>query len=70
MLFQDGRKGCGSEFRIVLPGWRLTAPPVVGGVLLGMEQVGLNGRAIRERLIETTKVLLNSSGAATLLSVG
>ena len=42
----------------------------VGGVLLGMEQVGLNGRAGRERLIETTKVLLNSSGTATLISVG
>ena len=49
---------------------RLTAPPVVGGVLLGMEQVGLNGRAVRERLIETTQVLLNSSVAATLDSVG
>jgi len=42
---------------------RLTAPLVVGGVLLGMEQVSLNGRALRERLIETTKVLLNSSAA-------
>jgi hypothetical protein len=42
---------------------RLTAPPVVGGVLLGMEQVSLNGRAFRGRLIETTKVLLNSSVA-------
>ena len=38
---------------------RLTAPPVVGGVLLGMEQVGWNGRAVRERLIETTQILLN-----------
>jgi hypothetical protein len=47
---------------------RLTAPPVVGGVLLGMEQVSLNSRAVRERLIETTKVLLNSSGAVTLLA--
>jgi len=36
---------------------RLTAPPAVGGVLLGMEQAGLNGRAVRERLIETTKSL-------------
>jgi hypothetical protein len=48
----------------------LTVPPVVGGVLLGMEQVSLNGRAVRERLIETTQVLLNSSGTATLISVG
>jgi hypothetical protein len=40
----------------------------VGGVLLGMEQVSLNGRAVRERLIETTKSLLNSSAAVTLLA--
>ena len=40
---------------------RLTVPPVVGGVLLGMEQVGLNGRVVRERLIETTQMLLNPS---------
>jgi N-acetylglucosamine kinase-like BadF-type ATPase len=38
---------------------RLTAPPVVGGVLLGMEQASLNGRAVRARLIETTQILLN-----------
>jgi len=38
---------------------RLTAPPVVGGVLLGMEQAGWNGRAVRARLIETTQILLN-----------
>ena len=44
--------------------FRLTAPPVVGGVLLGMGQVSLNGWAVRERLIETTKSLLNSSVAA------
>jgi N-acetylglucosamine kinase-like BadF-type ATPase len=52
--------------RAVAPGARfvrLTAPPVVGGVLLGMEQVGLNGRAVRERLIETTQMLLNPSVA-------
>jgi N-acetylglucosamine kinase-like BadF-type ATPase len=40
---------------------RLTAPPVVGGVLLGMEQAGLNGRVIRERLIQTTQTLLMES---------
>jgi hypothetical protein len=45
---------------------RLTASPVVGGVLPGMEQVSLNGRALRERLIETTQVLLNSSAAPLL----
>ena len=38
---------------------RLTAPPVVGGVLLGMEQAGLNMRAVRKRLIKTTQLLLN-----------
>lgn len=38
---------------------RLTTPPVVGGVLLGMEQVRLGGRAIREHLIETTHTLLS-----------
>lgn len=48
--------------RAVAPGARfvrLTAPPVIGGVLLGMEQVGLNGRAVRERMIETTQRLLD-----------
>ncbi|MBN1138474.1 MAG: ATPase [Anaerolineae bacterium] len=34
---------------------RLTAPPVVGGVLLAMEQVGLATSAVRERLIATTR---------------
>ena len=34
---------------------RLEAPPVVGGVLLGMEQSGLRDDAIRQRLIETAK---------------
>jgi len=37
---------------------RLTVPPVVGGVLLGMEQVGLNGHGIRDRLIDTTNEIL------------
>ncbi len=36
---------------------RLDAPPVVGGVLLGMEQAGVNGYAHRARLIDTTRVL-------------
>jgi N-acetylglucosamine kinase-like BadF-type ATPase len=31
---------------------RLAAPPVVGGVLLGMEQAGLDGSPARRRLIE------------------
>jgi N-acetylglucosamine kinase-like BadF-type ATPase len=37
---------------------RLTVPPVVGGVLLGMEQAGLNGYAMRDKLIHTTRTLL------------
>jgi N-acetylglucosamine kinase-like BadF-type ATPase len=35
---------------------RLEAPPVVGGVLLGMEQAGLDGYTIRHKLIESTKL--------------
>ena len=37
---------------------RLQAPPVVGGVVLGMLQVGLDTKAIRPKLIESTKALL------------
>jgi N-acetylglucosamine kinase-like BadF-type ATPase len=33
---------------------RLSSPPVVGGVLLAMEQVGINPSAIREHLITST----------------
>jgi N-acetylglucosamine kinase-like BadF-type ATPase len=43
----------------VAPGARLVklaAPPVVGGVLLGMEQAGLHGRAARRRLIESCQI--------------
>jgi N-acetylglucosamine kinase-like BadF-type ATPase len=40
---------------------RLAAPPVIGGVLLGMEQAGVNGTRVRERLAETTKELLRSA---------
>ena len=32
---------------------RLAAPPVVGAVLLGMEQAGVDARAVRPRLIAT-----------------
>lgn len=38
---------------------RLDVPPVVGGVLLGMEVGGVNGYAVRGRLIETTRRILN-----------
>jgi N-acetylglucosamine kinase-like BadF-type ATPase len=37
---------------------RLTVPPVVGGVLLGMEQAGLNAYTTRDKLIRTTTKLL------------
>lgn len=37
---------------------RLAAPPVVGGVLLGMEQAGVDYPCLRPTLIETTKGLL------------
>jgi N-acetylglucosamine kinase-like BadF-type ATPase len=37
---------------------RLSAPPVVGGVLLAMEQVGLNPFPLREYLIKSTRILL------------
>jgi N-acetylglucosamine kinase-like BadF-type ATPase len=43
---------------------RLTAPPVVGGVLLGMEQAGLAYTGIRQTLIETTKALLTKDRSA------
>jgi N-acetylglucosamine kinase-like BadF-type ATPase len=37
---------------------RLTAPPVVGGALLGMEQAGEDALALREALIQSTQKLL------------
>jgi N-acetylglucosamine kinase-like BadF-type ATPase len=39
---------------------RLEAPPVVGAVLLGMEQVGLQPAALRETLISSTNRLLET----------
>lgn len=38
---------------------RLVGPPVVGAILLGMEQVAFDGYAVRERLIETARGLLS-----------
>jgi N-acetylglucosamine kinase-like BadF-type ATPase len=38
---------------------RLTAPPVVGGVLLGMERVGLPYSQVRQRLLDSTASLLS-----------
>jgi N-acetylglucosamine kinase-like BadF-type ATPase len=40
---------------------RLEAPPVVGAVLLGMEQVGLQASALRQTLITSTRALLKES---------
>ena len=37
---------------------RLTVPPVVGGVVLGMQMAGLDARPVRLNLIETTRKLL------------
>jgi len=41
---------------------RLNAPPVVGGVLLGMECVGLDISTFRPKLLVTTKYYLNEDG--------
>jgi hypothetical protein len=38
---------------------RLSSPPVVGGVLLAMEQLGLNPSHLREHLIKSTRVYIN-----------
>jgi len=39
----------------------LQAPPVVGGILLGMEQVGKDGFEIRARLIEATQQIIKNT---------
>jgi N-acetylglucosamine kinase-like BadF-type ATPase len=38
---------------------RLTVPPVVGGVVLGMQAAGLDARPVRSKLIETTRILFS-----------
>ena len=43
---------------------RLSTPPVMGAVMLGMEQCALPTAALRERLIETTQGLLAVKAAA------
>ncbi len=40
---------------------RLTAPPVVGGVVLGMQQVGISTAQLRLSLLETTRRFLQRS---------
>jgi hypothetical protein len=39
---------------------RLSAPPVIGGVLLGMEQCALQTAGLRENLIQSTQALLEA----------
>jgi len=54
-----------STIRVVAPGARvvrLSVPPVIGGVLLGMEQAGFDAAALRPRLVETTAALLQTVG--------
>lgn len=42
---------------------RLTAPPVVGAVLLGMQQGGLAIQSVRERLVASTRALIHNEPA-------
>jgi len=44
---------------------RLTVPPVVGGVLLGMEQAGVDYPPLRQTLIETTAANVYASSQAS-----
>jgi N-acetylglucosamine kinase-like BadF-type ATPase len=44
---------------------RLATPPVVGGVLLGMEQCGLPATRLRQKLIQTTQALLAAKTPAS-----
>jgi hypothetical protein len=53
----------GETIHHVAPGGRLVrlnVPPVVGGVVLGMEAAGVDFRALRPRLIESTEILLKA----------
>ncbi len=50
----------GATIHRVAPGAklvRLTVPPVVGGVVLGIQEAGLDARLVRTKLIETTRKL-------------
>lgn len=67
--FFNGSPLVTSTMRVVIhgvaPGARLVrlhVPPVVGGVLLGMEQAGMKPAAVREALIASTNELLRKSG--------
>lgn len=37
---------------------RLNGPPVVGAILLGMEQAGFDGYSVRDRIVQTAKELI------------
>jgi N-acetylglucosamine kinase-like BadF-type ATPase len=53
----------GTTIHRIAPGARLirlTVPPVVGGVILGMQQAGLDVQPSRQALIETTGKLLSA----------
>jgi N-acetylglucosamine kinase-like BadF-type ATPase len=62
----------GETIHAVAPGAhlvRLTVPPVAGGVLLGMEQAGLDLAPVRERLIQSTQSLpWNEEGVSQVAS--
>jgi N-acetylglucosamine kinase-like BadF-type ATPase len=45
---------------------RLSAPPVVGGVLLAMEQLGLDPSPLRDHLIKSTQLFINEIGSSSL----
>jgi hypothetical protein len=45
---------------------RLTTLPVVGGVLLGMEQTGLMRPALRKRLIDTSNIFITTDNKVSL----
>ncbi|HMA35534.1 MAG TPA: BadF/BadG/BcrA/BcrD ATPase family protein [Chloroflexia bacterium] len=49
---------------------RLTAPPAVGAVLLGMERVGRNPAPARPTLVQTTTALLDPAYTAPLSAAG
>lgn len=38
---------------------RLSGPPVIGAVILGMEQVGFDGYAIRDKMVRTAQEIVN-----------
>ena len=39
---------------------RLDGPPVVGAVILGMEQAGFDGYAVRGEMVRTAKIVISN----------